>query len=225
MMKNVMMFLAAALVAASACQKVEPLTKDSQQIVYATAEAGVHSFGITAEGNWSVTMDEASKQWCEFVGPDYGSGMGAFSVKYDANLADGVRRGLRRQATFTVITDDKFTSVTILFRQGGLTPHVEFKEETYTLDGNSVENSLAINSNLSVHEAPLIKYAVNGSWVNDYRLSHNGAELIISHTANSGTAAREAVAEISFTDCWGETFTDKARIVQSVKQTSPEVSE
>ena len=224
-MKNIMMFLAAALIAASACQKEVPLTKDSQQIVYATAEAGVHSFGITAQGNWSVTMDEASKQWCEFVGPDYGSGMGAFSVKYDANLPDGVRRGLRRQATFTVITDDKFTSVTILFRQGGLTPHVEFKEETYTLDGNSVENSLAVNSNLSVHEAPLIKYAVNGSWVNDYRLSHNGAELIISHTANSGTAAREAVAEISFTDCWGEMFTDKARIVQSVKQTSPEVSE
>ena len=224
-MKNIMMFLAAALVAASACQKEEPLTKDSQQIVYATAETGVHSFGITAEGNWSVTMDEASKQWCEFVGPDYGSGMGAFSVKYDANLADGVRRGLRRQATFTVITDDKFTSVTILFRQGGLAPHVEFREETYTVDGNSVENLLLINSNLSVHEVPQIKYSVSGNWVNDYKLSHNGAELIISHTANSGTAAREAVAEISFTDCWGETFTDKARIVQSVKQASDQVTE
>ena len=224
-MKNIMMFLAAALVVASACQKEEPLTKDSQQIVYATAEAGVHSFGITAEGNWSVTMDEASKQWCEFVGPDYGSGMGAFSVKYDANLADGVRRGLRRQATFTVITDDKFTSVTILFRQGGLAPHVEFREETYTVDGNSVENLLLINSNLSVHEVPQIKYSVSGNWVNDYKLSHNGAELIISHTANSGTVAREAVAEISFTDCWGETFTDKARIVQSVKQASDQVTE
>lgn len=212
-MKNIMMFLAAALIAVCACQKEEPLTKDSQQVVYATAEAGVHSFGVTAEGNWSVTMDEDSKLWCEFVGPDYGSGMGAFSVKYDANLADGVRRGLRRQAKFTVITDDKFTSVTILFRQGGLTPYVEFRNDTYTLEGDSVENTLAINSNLSVYEAPQIKCSVSGSWINGYSLSPNGAELTISHTANSG-AAREAVAEISFTDCWGETFTDTAKIVQ-----------
>ena len=225
MMKNIIMFLAAALIAVSACQKQGFLTKDSQQIVYATAEAGVHSFGVTAEGGWSVTMDEDSKQWCEFVGPDYGSGMGAFSVKYDANLADGVRRGLRRQAKFTVITEDEFTSVTVLFRQGGLTPHIEFKEETYTLDGNSVENSLAINSNLSVYEAPQIKYSVNGNWINDYRLSPNGVELKIFHAANSGAATREAMAEISFTDCWGETFKDTAKIVQSVKQASPEVSE
>ena len=224
-MKNVMMFLAAALIAVSACQKEVPLTKESQQIVYATAEAGVHSFGVTAEGNWSVTMDEASKQWCEFVGPDYGLGMGAFSVKYDANLADGVRRGLRRQAKFTVITDDKFTSVTILFRQGGLTPHVEFREETYTVDGNSVENLLLINSNLSVHEVPQIKYSVSGNWINAYRLSPNGVELTVSHTANSGVSAREAVAEISFTDCWGETFKDTAKIIQAVKQAESEVSE
>ena len=217
MMKNVMMFLAAALIAVSACQKEVPLTKDSQQIVYATAEAGVHSFGVTAEGNWSVTMDEESKQWCEFVGPDYGSGMGAFSVKYDANLADGVRRGLRRQAKFTVITDDKFTSVTVLFRQGGLTPHVEFREETYALEADSFENVLLINSNLSVHEVPQIKCSVSGSWINDYRLSPNGVELTISHTANSGASAREAVAEISFTDCWGETFKDTAKIVQSAE--------
>ena len=223
-MKNIMMFLAAALIAVSACQKQVPVTKDSQQIVYATAEAGVHSFGVTADGNWSVTMDEDSKQWCEFVGPDYGSGMGAFSVKYDANLADGVRRGLRRQAKFTVITEDGFTSVTILFRQGGLTPQIQFREDTFTLEGNSVENSLAINSNLSVYEAPQIKYSVNGNWINDYRLSPNGVELKIFHAANSG-AAREAVAEISFTDCWGETFTDTAKIVQSEKQASPEVSE
>ena len=215
MMKNVMMFLAAALIAVSACQKEVPLTKDSQQIVYATAEAGVHSFGVTAEGNWSVTMDEESKQWCEFVGPDYGSGMGAFSVKYDANLADGVRRGLRRQAKFTVITDDKFTSVTVLFRQGGLTPHVEFREETYALEADSFENVLLINSNLSIHEVPQIKCSVSGSWINDYRLSPNGVELTISHTANSGASAREAVAEISFTDCWGETFKDIAKIVQA----------
>ena len=223
-MKNIIMFLAAALIAVSACQKQVPVTKDSQQIVYATAEAGVHSFGVIADGNWRVTMDEDSKQWCEFVGPDYGSGMGAFSVKYDANLADGVRRGLRRQAKFTVITEDGFTSVTILFRQGGLTPQIQFREETFTLEGNSVENSLAINSNLSVYEAPQIKYSVNGNWINDYRLSPNGVELKIFHAANSG-AAREAVAEISFTDCWGETFTDTAKIVQSEKQASPEVSE
>ena len=224
MMKNIMMFLAAALIAVCACQKQEPLTKDSQQIVYTTAEAGVHSFGVTADGNWNVTMDEDSKQWCEFVGHDYGSGMGAFSVKYDANLADGVRRGLRRQAKFTVITDDKFTSVTILFRQGGLTPHLEFRNDTYTLDGDSVENTLAINSNLSVYEAPQINYSVKGSWINDYRLSPNGVELMISHSANPG-AEREAVAQISFTDCWGETFTDSVKIVQSVKQVVPKVSE
>lgn len=224
-MKNIMMFLAAALVAASACQKVEPLTKDSQQIVYATAEAGVYSFGITAEGNWSVTMDEDSKQWCEFVGPDYGSGMGAFSVKYDANLADGVRRGLRRQAKFTVLTDDKFTSVTILFRQSGLAPHFEFRQDAYEIYANETEAAIAINSNLSVYEVPQISYSVEGNWISGSLLSPNGSEVMVYCSANSTGAPRNATIKISYTDCWGETFTDTATITQSDKVQTPEVTE
>ena len=92
---------------------------------------------------------------------------------------------------------------------------MEFREETYTLDANSFENVLLINSNLSVHEVPQIKCSVSGNWINDYRLSPNGVELTISHTANTGAFTREAVAEISFTDCWGETFKDTAKIVQA----------
>jgi hypothetical protein len=225
MMKNIMMFLAAALVAASACQKVEPLTNDTEQIVYVTAEAGIHSFGVTAQGDWSVVMDEDAKRWCEFEGPSYGSGQGAFSIKYDANLFEGVRRGLRRQAKFTVLTDDKFTSVTILFRQSGLAPHFEFRQDAYEIYANETEAAIAINSNLSVYEVPQISYSVEGNWISGSSLSPNGSEVMVYCSANSAGAPRNATIKISYTDCWGETFTDTATITQSDKVQTPEVTE
>lgn len=224
-MKNIMMFLTAALIAVCACQKVEPLTKDTEQIVYVTAEAGIHSFGVTAEGEWRVVMDEDAKRWCEFEGPSYGSGQGAFSVKYDANLFEGVRRGLRRQAKFTVVTEDKFTSVTILFRQSGLAPHFEFRHDTYEIYADVTETAVAINSNLSVYEAPQIEYSINGAWITGSELSRNGSEIKVFCSANNSGKERTAQIRISYTDCWGETFTDTATISQSDKVQNPEVTE
>ncbi len=224
-MKKMMMLIAAVALAASACQKVEPLTKDSQQIVYVTADAGIHSFGVTADGEWSVVMDEEAKRWCEFEGPSYGSGQGAFSVKYDANLFEGVRRGLRRQAKFTVLTDDKFTSVTILFRQSGLAPHFEFRQDTYEIDANVTETAVAINSNLSVYEAPQIEYSISGAWITGSELSRNGSEVKVFCSENKSGKERTAQIRISYTDCWGETFTDTATISQSDKVQTPEVTE
>ena len=225
-MRKMMMLFAAAILAASGCQKVEPLTNDTQQIVYVTADAGVHSFGVTAQGDWSVVMDEDAKRWCEFSGPSYGSGQGAFSIKYDANLFDGVRRGLRRQAQFTVVTDDKFTSVTILFRQSGLAPHFEFRQDTYEIDGNATESSVAINSNLSVYEATQISHSIKGDWINDSALSRNGSEVKVYCSVNPDVdTPRTAEISVSFTDCWGETFSDTATIIQSASKQNPEVTE
>ena len=224
-MKKMMMLIAAVAIAASACQKVEPLTKDSQQIVYVTADAGIYSFGVTTEGDWSVVMDEDSKRWCEFSGPSYGSGQGAFSVKYNANIFEGVRRGLRRQAKFTVVTDDKFTSVTILFRQSGLAPHFEFRQDTYEIDANVTESAIAINSNLSVYEVPQISYSVDGAWITSSELSHNGSEVKVYCSENNSGRERSAQIRISYTDCWGESFSDTATITQSDKAQNPEVTE
>lgn len=226
MTRKMMILLAAAVFAATACKEEIPLTKDSLQTVYVTAEAGFHSFGVSAQGDWSVVMDEDAKHWCEFSGPSHGTGYGSFSVKYDANLFDGVRRGLRRQAMFTVITEDKFTSVTILFRQSGLAPHMEFRQDTYQIAGDSTQVSLAINTNLSVHEVPKISYSVDGNWIDGSRMSHSGSHLTVSCSVNpSEESSRTADVEITFTDCWDEVFKDTARIVQSARMPAPEVNE
>ncbi len=226
MTRKMMILLAAAVLAATACKEEVPLTKDSRQTVYVTADAGFHSFGVSAQGDWSVVMDEDAKRWCEFSGPSYGSGYGAFSVRYDANLFDGVRRGLRRQAMFTVITEDRFTSVTILFRQSGLAPHLEFSQDTYEIAGDSMEGVLAIGSNLSVYEAGQISCSVDGNWIDGVRLNRSGSELTVNCSANPSTqSSRTAEVEITFTDCWGEVFKDTARIIQSARQPAPEVNE
>lgn len=226
MTRKMMIFLVAAVSAATGCQKEVPLTQDSRQTVYVTAEAGFHSFGVSAQGDWSVVMDEDAKRWCEFSGPSYGSGYGAFSVKYDANLFDGVRRGLRRQAMFTVITEDKFTSVTILFRQSGLAPRMEFRQDEYEIAGDSTEMSLDIDSNLSVHEAQHISCSIDGNWIDGGGLDRSGSRLTVSCSVNpSMESSRTADVEITFTDCWGEVFKDTARIIQTARQPAPEVNE
>ena len=226
-MKNMIkVLLAAVLILACGCQKEEILTQNSDQIVVVTADAGVHSFGVTTPGAWSVTMDEESKEWCEFVGPAYGNGIGAFSVKYDENKFDGVRRGLRRQAVFTITTGDKFTSITIYFRQSGITPKLEFREKSYTFAHNSLENVLTINTNLSVFEAADIKYSIEGEWITSDRITANGTEIVITNTANeSEEVERKAKAEISYTDSWGDTFTATAEIIQTTKPIIPEMFE
>ena len=226
MKKMIKILLAAVLIVACGCQKEEIVTQNSDQIVVVTADAGVHSFGVTTPGAWSVTMDEESKEWCEFVGPDYGNGIGAFSVKYDENKFDGVRRGLRRQAVFTITTGDKFTSITIYFRQSGITPKLEFREKSYTFAHNSLENVLTINTNLSVFEAADINYSVVGEWITNSRISPNGTEIVVTNTANeSEEVERKATAEISYTDSWGDTFKATTEIVQKVKPIIPEMFE
>lgn len=226
-MKNMIkLLLAAVLIVACGCQKEEILTNNSEQIVIVTADEGVHSFGVTTPGEWSVTMDEESKEWCEFVGPTHGKGMGAFSVKYDENKFDGVRRGLRRQAVLTVITGDEFTSITIYFRQSGITPKLEFRNKVYTFAHNSLENVLTVNTNLSIFEAADIKYSVTGDWITSDRITANGTEIVITNTANeSEEVERKATAEISYVDAWGDTFAATTEIVQLTKPIIPEMFE
>ncbi len=227
MKKMIMLLLAALLVVACGCQKdSDDITNNSEQIVIVTADEGVHSFGVTTSGSWSVTMDEDAKEWCEFVGPDYGKGIGAFSVKYTENKFDGVRRGLRRQALFTVTTADLSSSVTIYFRQSGLTPKLEFRAKQFIFKYNTTENVLAVNTNLSVYEAADIKYSIKGDWITSHKINVNGTEIVITHTENdSEDVERRATAEISYTDAWGDTFTSTAEVVHSVKPVKPEMFE
>lgn len=228
MKKMMKLLLAALLIVACGCQEEEIITQNSDQIVVVTADEGIHSFGVTTTGKWSVTMDEASKEWCEFVGPDHGDGIGAFSVKYKENKFDGVRRGLRRQAVFTVITADQFTSVTIYFRQSGITPKLEFREKQFVFTHNSEENVLAINTNLSIYEAGDIEYSITGDckWITSHRISTNGTEIVIAHSKNeSEDTDRKATATIAYTDAWGDTFTSTAEILQVAKPVVPEMFE
>ena len=222
-MKNMIkILLAAVLIVACGCQEEEIVTKNSDQIVIVTPDAGVHSFGVTTPGAWSVSMDEASQEWCHFEGPTSGNGVGAFTVRYDENAFDGVRRGLRRQAVFTVITGDGFTSITIYFRQNGITPKVEFTEKSYNFDYNTTELLLPVNTNLSVFEAEDMHYKVKGEWVTSHYMTVNGAEIHLSTDVNNGEEARVAEVEISYTDAWGDTFRSTTLVVQKSKPVAPE---
>jgi hypothetical protein len=167
-------------------------------------------------------MDEASQEWCHFEGPTSGNGVGAFTVRYDENAFDGVRRGLRRQAVFTVITGDGFTSITIYFRQNGITPKVEFTEKSYNFDYNTTEFLLPVNTNLSVFEAEDMHYKVKGEWVTSHYMTVNGAEIHLSTDVNNGEEARVAEVEISYTDAWGDTFRSTTTVVQKSKPVAPE---
>ena len=222
-MKNMIKFLlAVVLIVACGCQKEEIVTQNSDQIVIVTPDAGVHSFGVNTTGAWSVSIDEESQTWCQFEGPTSGNGIGAFTVRYDENNFDGIRRGLRRQAIIKVITGDAYTSVTIYFRQNGITPKVEFTEKNYTFPYNTTELLLPINTNLSVFEAEDMHYTVKGDWITSHYMTANGAEINLSADANGGEEARIAEVEVSYTDAWGDTFRSTTTVVQQSKPVAPE---
>ena len=206
--------LAAVLIVACGCQKEEIITHNSDQIVIVTPDAGVHSFGVNTPGAWSVSMDEKSQSWCQFEGPTSGSGVGAFTVRYDENSFDGVRRGLRRQAVITVITGDGFTSKTIYFRQSGITPKVEFIESSYEFSYDVTEFLVPVNTNLSVFEAENMKCNVVGSWITSHYMTANGAEIHLLAEVNGGKEARVAEIEVSYTDAWGDTFRTTTKVMQ-----------
>ena len=214
--------LAAVLIVACGCQEGEVVTKNSEQIVIVTPDAGVHSFGVTTPGAWSVSMDEESQSWCHFEGPTSGKGVGAFTVRYDENGFDGVHRGLRRQAVITAITGDGFSSITIYFRQNGVAPKVEFTEKSYEFDYNTTEFLVPINTNLSVFEAEDMQYKVTGDWITSHYMTANGAEIHLFAETNNGEEGRVAEVEISYTDAWGDTFRSIATIVQKSKPVAPE---
>lgn len=222
-MKNMIKFLlAAVLIVACSCQKEEIATKDSEQIVIVTSDAGVHSFGVNTPGAWSVSMDEASQEWCRFEGPTSGNGVGAFTVSYDENGFDGVRRGLRRQAVIKVITGDLYTSITIYFRQNGITPKVEFTESLYSYTYKETEFTLPINTNLSVFEADGMKYEVKGEWISSHYMTANGAEIHLLTDINEGDEARVAEVAVSYTDAWGDTFRTTTTVAQMSQPVAPE---
>ena len=222
-MKNMIKFLlAAVLILAYGCRPEEIVTQNSDQIVIVTPDAGVHSFGVNTPGAWSVSMDEESQDWCQFEGPTSGNGVGAFTVRYDENSFDGIRRGLRRQAVIKVITGDSFTSVTIYFRQNGITPKVQFTESINYFTYNTTEFTLPVNTNLSVFEAEDMKYKVVGDWITSHYMTANGAEIHLSTDVNSGEEARVAEVEVSYTDAWGDTFRATTTVVHNSKPVAPE---
>ena len=214
--------LAAVLFVAYGCRPEEIVTQNSDQIVIVTPDAGVHSFGVNTPGAWSVTIDEESQDWCQFEGPTSGNGVGAFTVRYDENSFDGIRRGLRRQAVIKVITGDSFTSVTIYFRQNGITPKVQFTESINYFTYNTTEFTLPVNTNLSVFEAEDMKYSVKGDWITSHYMTSNGAEIHLLTDVNGGEEARVADVEVSYTDAWGDTFRATTTVVQNSKPVAPE---
>ena len=222
MKKMIKVLLAAVLIVAYGCRQEEIVTKNSDQIVIVTPDAGVHSFGVTTPGAWSVTMDEESQSWCQFEGPTSGYGVGAFTVRYDENKFDGVRRGLRRQAVIKVITGDAFTSITIYFRQNGITPKVEFTESSYEFTYNTTDLLLPVNTNVSVYEIEGLKYKVMGDWITSHYITSNGAEIHLLADENSGEEGRVAEVEVSYTDDWGDTFRSTTTVVQKSLPVAPE---
>ena len=222
MKKMIKVLLAAVLIVACGCQKEEIVTQNSDQIVIVTPDAGVHSFGVTTPGAWSVSMDEESQSWCKFEGPTSGYGVGAFTVRYDENQFDGIRRGLRRQAVITVITGDGYTSTTIYFRQSGITPKVEFTKSSYEFTYNTNEFLLPVNTNLSAFEAENMQYKVKGDCITSHYMTVNGAEIHLFAETNSGEEGRVAEVEVSYTDAWGDTFRATTSVVQKSEPVAPE---
>jgi hypothetical protein len=176
---------------------------------------------VRTEGNWSVSVDEASSAWVEFVGATSGKGEGAFTFKYAENRPSDTSRGLRRKASIVVLTGDQFTSKTIELKQSGVAPLLVFREETIELSSEAQEVCrVKLDSNLSAADAESFRFGIvspqGTDWLSNFGVSQDCSSITFSCTENTSGAPRVAVVSVNYVDPWGETFVSTCGVQQSV---------
>ncbi len=224
-MKKIINLILAVVIAAgfSSCNNEVTVvdTENTTVEIFVTPDSGQKSVLVRTEGAWSVSVDEASADWVEFVGATSGKGEGAFTFKYDENRPTDISRGLRRKASIVVITEDQFTSKTIELKQGGVTPTLEFRAESVEISSEAQEVCrVNLDSNLSVDDAKTFKFGIvspqGTDWLSNFGVSQDLSSIQFSCTENTTGATRVAVVSVNYVDPWGETFVSTCGVQQSV---------
>lgn len=211
-------WLLTAVLLAAACSDDETdattVYAGKKSIVYVDSEAGTCDFTIETTSAWSAApVDSGSKNWLEIRGAAEGVGGGPLTVYYRANSS------LPREGRIAVRLSEAAVADTIVVRQFGVAPVIEFRnaENTvYPVGGNS-RFGIATNLPPSLFER-VEACAVNPDgtipeWITDCSLSDEAGVFRCSISANE-TADRTARLQMRFVDDWGQEYVASSSVSQ-----------
>lgn len=200
----VTIFAAAALLLASSCVK-EVISTQGHNLGVKTVGAGAGNFSalVTTTGVWSVS---SSEEWLH-VSSQYHKGECAISVSYDSNESTEAVHRFNRKGYVLISTYDKATADTIHVRQMGLEPLIVLPEEFDAAAGSLCRVPLV--TNLSDSQRPFVQCKSQGPHIGDAVWSSDG-EAVEFRTA--ADASGETVLTVSFTDAWGQIYSDECSI-------------
>lgn len=199
----------------------EGLYAGKNSTTYVSSDSGILEFEIQTEGSWSASpVNSTTKTWTSFEGPSQGQGKATLSIQYRANNT------FSREGRIAVKLGEARIADTIVIRQYGLTPTIEFRETTakvYPIGGKTI---FKIATNLSGSLLERIRFSManlEGSdkeWISEGEVSNNGEIASCEISANQETD-RKADLSISFTDDWGIVHSTTCEVSQ-VSMGNPE---
>lgn len=169
-----------------------------------SAAAGNFSALVTTEGVWSASSPDS---WIH-LSSKYYKGECAISVSYDSNESTEAVHRFNRKGCVLISTYDKAVCDTIYVLQSGLEPLISLPAEFSAKSKGSYRVSLI--TNLSDNERPAVKCTVSSSCVSDVRWSADGEAIEFTRTE---AASGDAVLTVAFTDAWGQTCSEKCKII------------
>lgn len=185
-----------------------------KSIVYVGSDAGTRDFTIETTATWTAApVNSASKSWLEIRGAAEGMGGETLTVYFRAN------NSISREGRIAVRLNNSPVADTIVVRQFGVTPVIEFRnaENTvYPVGGNS-RFEIATNLPPSLFER-IEAYAVNPDgtipeWIADCSLSDE-EEIFCCNISANETADRTACLQMRFVDDWGQEYVASSSVSQ-----------
>lgn len=183
--------------------------------LYVSSEAGRREFDLVTTGKWSVVpVNSDTRRWVAIEGDSEGEGNATLTVSYRANTS------FSREGRLAVRLADARVADTIVLRQYGATPVLEFRQseaEVVAMGSETFELGLATNFSNTMKERIRIRcVAVSGTegeWIEQPVVSEDFKTLCCTIGPNRD---QDRVADLvmSYTDDWGIEYTASCRVSQ-----------
>lgn len=203
-----------ALTACSTDDTTDTVVTGENTTTYVSSDSGTHSFDIKSNSAWSAKIaDSQTKRWVEIKSNPQGEGNSSLEVYYRANTS------FSREGRIIVKTSTTAVADTIIIRQYGITPVIEFTQKSLTVAamGNTLKLPIASNLNETMKERVNISYqTVSGTesdWLSERALNATIDTLNCTVAANRDVD-RTAKLIINYTDDWGLKYTSECHLSQ-----------
>ena len=172
-----------------------------------SADEGQFPVLVNVSGVWSAS---SLSSWIS-VDTSLHKDKATFEVRYQANTSYFGKSNFNRLGKVVVSTHDGCEADTLVLKQKGIEPHLEFpKDNVVPLSGG--RNVIPLTTNIGDECRARLVFSCDRPWVGDCFLGDDGTSLVFDVDEASGQ--RSATITATFTPQWGDVFTTTCQITQ-----------